>query len=309
MIRFFRLTAACSAIFCATIPVWAQLDAVPTPYPSISATGTHVVKRLPQTVRVIITLQSKGKTFDEALATLNSEQKSALDKLQKLGVDKERVVFGSFGVDQLQENKRRQMEMMIAQRMRQPNQKKPIAAESIALKCTVSVEWPLVGTTAEEIFKESQALKQKIKAADFTPKAGTPTPEEEEMMEEMEGMHMYSGEGQPDGQPQFVYVAKISQEDAQEGYAEALRKAVRQSEVLAKAAGVTAPGLMNLSGSLGKQQGNMNRSFSSGEDYYFIQMMNNQQSGVDGTDDLECLARDPDSVDFTFVIHAVFAMQ
>ena len=312
MTRLFQATAACLVIFFVTTSVQAQLlpdSGADSASPGISVTGTHVVKRLPETFRVIVTLQAKGKTFDEALAILNNEKESALDKFQTLGVDKERIEFGNFGIDQLQENKQRQMEAMVAQRVRIQNQRKSVAAESIALKCTVSVDWPLAGTTSEEIFKESHALKQKIKVADFTAKKVALTPEEEEMMEEMAGMIHHIEQPGSDGGPLFIYVSKISDADAQTAYAEAFAEAVKQGEALAKATGfITMGKLTSISGRLDKRQQATNRNYAYGMDYHIMQMMHGQQLGIDGKDDSECLSANPDPVDFTFIINAVFAM-
>ena len=172
--RCFSVMTTCLVFLGITMTAWAQYQEflpmnmppgnTALPYPAISVSGRSTVKSLPDTVRVIIPIQVKAKTIDEALTSLKAEQKSAIEKILKIGFKKEQVEFDNFGFDLSQENKRRQMEAMISQRMKQPGQKKTEAPESVALKCVLIAESPIAGKTAEEILKECYTLKQKINA-------------------------------------------------------------------------------------------------------------------------------------------------
>ena len=309
--RYFSTTILSLAIFGATLTAWAQMpNHSAVPYPAISASGTSSVKRLPETLRVMIALTAKGKTIEEAFANMTSEQKSALEKMEKLGVAKERIRFDNLSIDQSQDDRRQQMQTMIAQRMRQPAGQRPSLPEEINLRCMLVAERPLTGKTVEEILKESYVLKQKIKEADFTPKKAAMTPEEEELMEEMEGMMSRYGDDEPntDGEPRMLYVANVSEADSQKAYAEAFAEARKQGEFLANAASVKLGPLMQFSGNVVNNQRNMGYSgYSySRQDYFLMELLNSQNNA--GAK-LEILSITPDSMEMTFYAQAVFMME
>jgi len=317
--RFFSTTTLCLAIFAATTTAWTQFPGMgmsgmtggpgAVPYPAVIASGTSSVKCLPETMRMMITLQAQGKTIEEALANMDTEQKSALDQIAKLGVAKERVRFDGLNIDPSQDDRRRQMEMMIAQRMRQPaGQKPPTLAETVRLKCMLVAELPLTGKTPEEILKESHTLKQNIKAADFSAKKEAMTPEEEELMEEMEGMmSRYGDDSDSDDEPRILYVANIPEAESQKAYAEAFAQARKNGEFLATAAGVKLGTLMQFSGSVVNNQRSMMGYNYSRQDYYLMELLAGSQNTLGAKQ--EVLAVTPDPMELVFYVHAVFMME
>ena len=308
--RFFQTTAICAAFFGATTTVWGQSLLTQAPsYPSISASGSSNVKCLPETVQGVIALQVKGKTAEEAIEKMKAEQKTALEKLQKIGIEQEHVRFEDFGIDQFQESRQRQMEIMVMQRIR-PNAAPPkplLAAESIALKCMLIVELPLTGKTPVDILKESLSLKQKIKTADFAPKKEAMTPEEEEQEEEMAGMmHHYSDEPVSEGEPQLIYIANLSDESLQKAYTEAFAQARKQGEMLATATNAKLGTLMEFSGDVNRNR-SMSYAYSSNQDHYMMQLMRSQEFGDDKP--MQGISMSPDSIEFSITVHAVFVME
>jgi uncharacterized protein YggE len=316
--RFFLVTAAFSAIVSAATITRAQFSAYEMAAMSggagantISASGTAVVKRLPTTIRVIVPLSVKGKSMEEAMTKLKAERENASAKVQKFKADKKDIKFSSPSPASTQNNRQRQMEMMIAQRMNQNKKKSAPATESVTLACTMTVEWPLAGKTAEDIILESHALKQKIKAAELTGKkeAEKLTPEEEEQAAEMAEMARNQGEDpQAANEPQFLFVAKIAAEDRQKAFSEAFAQAQKNGELLAKAAGIELGSLVGLSG-----QGRGNQSFADEYSPYassiYQRQMRMQQLGEDSEQQTtESVATDPDMVSFTFGISAIFKM-
>jgi hypothetical protein len=260
-------------------------------------------------------LQTKGKTIDEALTAMKAEQQSALDKLQKIGFAPERITFEDFGVDQAQDNNRRQMEMMVAQRIRQSNPRPAAAAaESVTLKCMVFAESPLTGKTVEDILKESYTLKQKVKAANIITKK-TMTPEEEELEEEMAGM-VFTGEQNFDSEPRLLYAVKLLKEESQKAYAEAFVQAQQQGDFLVAAVGAARGRLLQLSGSVNSSQRNNLRRYSSQQDYYLMNLVNDPQSMFDpvmgqmtGTNSMTGLSISPDPIEFVFRVQAAFGIR
>lgn len=227
--------------------------------PVVSVSGTNTVKCLPDTVRLVHTLQSKGKTIDEALSKMKAEQNSIVGKLSEIGFAKERIRFDGLGIDLMQENKRRQLEAMIAQKMRGPVSKIDSATEAIAepilLKCSLLAEYPLAGKTLEEILKETQPLKQQIKTVDFAPKPEELTPEEEELAEEIEALgRQHSDESTSGNEPRIVYVARMTKEQKTDAFAATFEQVRREAEFLANAAGAKSDALISLSGHLSQSQ-------------------------------------------------------
>ena len=314
--RFFSTALIGLAFFFVPITSWGQfpsgfpqmvLTTADASSPAISAAGTSSIKRLPSTIRVIVPIQAKGKTIEDALKSLETERKTALDKIQKIGFTEENIRVEGFSFDQSQENKRRQMERMIAQRMGQAGAKKTTSTESVAIRCMLYAEWPMTGNTVEEIFKESHTLKQKILAANLIPKPEGLSPEEEELAEEMEAMN-YSGEEESSNEPRFIFVAKVSDEEGQKAYAEAFEQAQKQGALLAKAAGFKLGPLKQIAGSVTKNQETMEPYSRYNHDPYLAQMIHAQQFGNDETSQFEGIAASPDSITFTFIIHVSFGM-
>ena len=316
MTRFFTTVAICLA-FCGTATtVWGQYgyleQSVPLitqaqAYPSITASGSSSVKCLPEIVQVIVALRAKGKTFEEALTSLEAEQKTALEKLQKLGVASERVRIHDFSVDRDQDAARKQLEMMLARQMRQAGQKTPVLPESVALKCMLFIEHPLTSKTAADILKEGYALAQKIKSADLSPKKPM-TPEEEEIAEEMAGMMGFSSNSQDfDSEPRLVYVAHLPDEEYQKAFTEAFVQARQQGEVLAKGANAKLGVLMQLSGSTKKNVGSpLERFYSSNQDQYLMQLMMDQQFTFPLS---KASSQNPNAIEFLINVNAVFMME
>jgi len=315
--RFFSTALVGLAFFFVPITSWGQFSPVlpqtvlttsDASSAIISATGTSTIKRLPSTIRVIIPIQAKGQTIEDALKSLETERKTVLDKIQKIGFTEENVRVENFSFDQSQENKRRQMEMMVARRMRQAGPKKAVTTESVAIRCTLFAEWPMTGNTVEDIFKESHALKQKVAAANLMPKSEKLSPEEEELAEEMEAMDYSSGEEESNNEPRFIFVAKISDEEGQKAYTEAFEQAQKQGDILAKAAGFKLVSLKQLTGNITKSQENSEPYSRYNHDPYLTQMIHSQQFGNSETKQFEGIATSPDSIVFTFIVQVSFGM-
>lgn len=312
--------AICFVFYATSLTALAQFGqppqlptAQPVPYPAIAASGQHSVKCLPETVQVIVELQAKGKTIDEALSNLKTIQTNALDKLQKIGIEKERVRFEDFGIDQSQDNARRQMEMMIAQRAR-VGQRNVATAESVSVKCTLFIESPLTGKTVEEILKESHTLRQKIKEANIVPQP-TMTPEEQELAEEMEGMGIgpsaMGGTQQGFGNgPQLVYIANLPTEEYQKALMEAYKQARWQVGFLTTAPEPRIPlgRLVQITGGVNKNiMGDDFMYFSSSDSNYgLIRWVASQNNTASPT---RLISTNPDSMEFRVNVQVVFEIK
>jgi hypothetical protein len=106
---------------------------------------------------------------------------------------------------------------------------------SVSLK----VELPLKASSSEELLILANDLQEKVKAADLgrTKDLKQLSAQEEELAEESgEGGNPYE-DGQPKpGEPVFLFVSKISEQEQAKALAEAYQKAKREAERLARAA-------------------------------------------------------------------------
>jgi Tfp pilus assembly protein PilV len=150
------------------------------------------------------------------------------------------------------------MEMMIRQRMRSSGKK--AAAKTgeppVSLSATLTAEWPLSAASADDMLIACQTLTTKIRAADLAgakEAQATASAEDQETAEESAGSSSSSFEEQgqtPPGEPRFVYVAKISEEDENKALADAFAQAKAQAVRLSRTAGAELGALSSISGNL-----------------------------------------------------------
>jgi len=282
---------------------------------AISAVGQAVVKRQPSAMRMYVQLVVKGKSMKDALAEMKKRREAAIAKLQDLGADKESVSCDGLSLSTPGSNQRRQMEMMVMSRMGKKPPKGLQVPKLVSLSTTLTAEWPIKEGSAEQLLIFSEALKEKVKAADIAGAKEKPklTPEEEELAEEMaEMMPGSSGQEIPIGEPHFLYVARITEEDREKAMADAFAKAKANAQQLAKTADIPLGRLLGISGG-GSTSTDYDQSglYSGGMDYerqnYIRQLVAGQQNQEDSKN--ETLGADPESLGFQFAVYATFALE
>ena len=213
---------------------------------TISATGAASIKRSPETLRLQIEVSAKAKNLKDALAALKTLREGAVEKLTKMDAVQDSIKIADPHINTAISNRQRQMEMMVRQRMRQGGKKAKKATEKpITVSATLTAEWKLKATEPEALLLEAQTIEDKVRAAELSGGKGTQGGEYEELAEEMADVEMYDdGQLQP-GEPIFIYVTRISDEDRSKALAEAFAKAQKRAGELSRAAGV---GLGPLSG-------------------------------------------------------------
>ena len=160
----------------------------------------------------------------------------------------------------------------------------------------------------------AQGIEEKIKAADLAgmKEAEKLAPEEQEFEEEAGQMMMnrFGEEAPPPGQPHFLFVATLPQEDREKAMNEAVANARKRAAELAKAAGVELGPLIGLSGHCGAQS-----SFGNGFNPYqqygqsdFLRQMVMQQTGED-PDGQQNEAMSPDPGKLKFLCSATVLFQ
>lgn len=218
---------------------------------TVSGSGVQMIKRKPDTLRLQVELSAKAKTLPEALAKLKTVREAAIEQLIKLSADKNSIKVADAKLNATVSDRQRQMEMMVQQRMRQGGRraKKP-PEKPVMVSAVLTAEWKLGGANAEALLIESQAIQDKVRAADLAGKASEEmSPEEEELAAEMEQeMMMYSDSGQPKpGEPMFIFVAKISADERDKAMAQAFAKAKESAQQLSRAAAIELGPLVGLS--------------------------------------------------------------
>jgi len=304
----FRLVATMAFMLSlSATPAWGQLGEAGT----VSGTGMVSVKQKPTLLRMTIQLQEKGKTVQESLAKLKDRRDAAVLQLQSLGAKKADIVASDPTLSAGKTDEEQQMQQMMMQQMRSRG-RAPKALQlpkSVTTTSTLTVEWPLTMETNEELLLFADTLQDKIEAADLAglkePKKLTP--EEEELQAEMEeAMSGYGGYGdnQPKpGEPSFVYVAKISEDERAKALAAAFDKAKTQAQGLAVAARAKLGKLSSLSG--GASQSN---DEAYGYNNYAMQMMMAQATNS-GNDENEAMVASPGMVTFQVIVTATFRLE
>jgi uncharacterized protein YggE len=222
--------------------------------PAGNVTGRGVVelKRQPDILRVQVEILAKGKDLTEALARLKERREAARSSLATLGVSKDAFVFGepSFGAEKTDQQKR--IEAMVARQLRATGARTGAKAKQPAptvLSLWLQFQMPLKASDTEELLLVSHKLQERIRAADL---AGLKeleklAAEDEEAAEEARLAESMGFETEPKrGEPVFLFVKKVSEEEAARALAEAVQKARQQAGKLARAAGEELGVLLHL---------------------------------------------------------------
>lgn len=284
---------------------------------TVSGMGNVTIKPQPSALRMHIELVAKGKDLPEALAKLKDRREAAAAQLETLKANKGSITFGSPGLSQIQDAQRRQLEALIRQRMRSGKRvpKGLKAPKSVTVAMKLSAEWPLQADGPEGLLLAAQQIIEKVKAADLAGvgQAEKLSPEEEELADEItEPFGGMDEEKVEPGEPFFLYVARISDQQRDRAMAEAFAKAKLQAQQLARAAGIRLGPLTGLTGQGGGSSEVMASQFGGfgyARQQYLQRLIG--QADFPGMDEKgnETASAQPDSLVFTFMVRASFGFQ
>ncbi len=308
----FHATCCLTAILLFPALAGAQLSSF-EPQPHVEGTGDAVIERTPETLRLSMQLMAKKMQIKPCIAQLKERCEAAKAALVALGAVKDSIKIGAPQVDETQAAYRKQMEMMMAQQMRQRGKKKK--AEVVfptVLVAQLTADWPLAGKSADEILILSHDLSEKIKAADLsgTKKSEKLLPEEEEVMEESEGANLqrYNQGNEKPGEPVFVYVSMVPPDLQEKGLAEAFDKAKQSAARLAKAAGSSLGLLRSVhKDDTTSEALDMQNFRGMGGDYG--QYMWLRQRTATRTSGTEVIGQSPDKIDYHIRVVASFELR
>ncbi|HEY2252529.1 MAG TPA: SIMPL domain-containing protein [Planctomycetaceae bacterium] len=290
----------------------------------VSGNGIVTISRQPETMRVTVAIQGKGGTLKDALAAVKTRTEAAKKQVAALGANKDTIKVESPKIntqqaDQQQAMMQRQMQRAMMQQMNKTKKAgkkdkeaaKP--AEPVLVAAMFTAEWKLDAKTPEDLLIAVHGLQEKIKAADLAgmKDAEKLSPEQEEMLEEMEQAQQfnYNGNETPKpGEPIFMFVSRIPEDEREKAIAAAFQKAKTQASKLAKAAGTELGALKSLSSTSRSGNANNYNQYNS-RAWQAMQMAGLGQSDDDNEADgnsTEALGVEPGPVKFHVTVMAAF---
>ena len=281
---------------------------------AVAGTGIESIKGMPEVMRMHVQISATGKNLKEALSKLETRQAAVEKQLGELGAVKDSIVVSSPKASAGPGNQQ-MMEMMLRQRMMRARGKKVAKddeAKSASASATVTAEWSLKGADATALLIAADALQEKIKSADLAKTKGSEelSPEEEEEQEEMATamVNEDGSEGGPKpGEPAFVFVRKISDEELATATASAFAKAKKQAEQLSTAAGAKLGALRQLRQQQSSAGGDEDYSYNPYTRESAIYRYLKQQAS--GNSAQEAVGADASEVKLNIAIHASFSVK
>ena len=275
----------------------------------ISGSGTVLVKRRPEIMRMQVVLSGSGKTIQDALAKLKTVRESAVKRLEELGADKSSIKVDppTAGVTQQQQNLEMMMRQQLAARGRAVASNDG-APKSVDVSAALTADWQLKDESAEERLVRVHELQEKVRGADLA-KAKDATHrslEEQEKDEETAALmaSYQSDNGPKPGEPTFLFVSKISEQDRDQAVAEAFQKATTEAARLSKAAGIKRGKLRSLHA--GETDIDYDANMYAGGSQAYVYQMLQQQRAKGKTSTNEAVGADPAEVKVTITVTASF---
>lgn len=283
---------------------------------SVAGTGTVSISRLPEILRVQVAITSKGATLKEAIAALKTRSDAARLQVVTLGAEKDSVKIEAPRIAVQDPNRRRAMDMMLAQRAKQASKKGAAASKTaprVEVTATLTAEWKLMAKDPEALLLAVHPLQEKIRIADLAGKAEAEklSPEQEELMEEMEaaGQRFSASDEEPAGAPDFLFVSRVNSAEHEKAMRDAFQSAQQHAAKLAKAAGSDLGILRSISSfddPSGEYEDYGRRGYGQSP-YRLMQQTSRRQSTGDGQ--LEAVGVEPNLVKYTVSVTVAFDLK
>jgi hypothetical protein len=193
------------------------------------------------------------------------------------------------------------MQMVMA--MQNRGGKKPTTGPSnVNVTATLSADLPLKSANPDELLITVADLQDKLKSA-FKSAAKAATPEEQEVMEEMQAAEdANAGPQAKPGEPAFLYVHVITEAEQNKALADAFAQAKRSAERLAKAAGSELGEIRNLTST-----SNSGGQDSDPQNMYLAAMMGSRPAASDSA--VEATGAQPGPVTSRITVTASFGLK
>jgi hypothetical protein len=285
---------------------------------TVTGHGTAELQKQAEYLRIHVEILAKGRDPREALTKLREKRQNAQSFLQGLGVSAPGISFSDPAVTSENDEAQRHRAMFIRHMMRNQGKKpeaKPKAPPPVMVACTLKAEIRLKAPNAEELLVLAHTLEGQLRAADLGGmrdlKQATPQDEElaQEAQEEM--IDMNEGNMPKRGEPLFLYVCKVSDEEQSQVLAQAFQKARREAAQLARAAAADLGPLYHLDGN--SPEGFNAADLISGENpnsYQVLQqLLIDRDRPVGSKQSGEAVGLQPGKVTFRVVLSAAFELK
>jgi uncharacterized protein YggE len=291
---------------------------------AVSGSGAVVLKRKPEILRMFVEISAKGKNLKEALDKLKDRRDAVEKRLAEIGADKDSIKIDSPKIPPVDPNRQRQLQQMVQMRMRERGKrvtKKPDSAKPVTVAVSVTADFPLSADDADGILLAAGGLEERIRKADLagSKEKDEQSPEDEEIAEEAGEMELF---GDPNaakpGEPNFVFVAKISAEARAKALASAFEKAKIQAAQVAAAAGAKLGDLRRVSSQNyagrgaygGFEEAYAYQQMGGGSAYRrFLMQMQQTDAGETDADTSEAFGAQPGEVHFPLTVTAEFSLK
>jgi uncharacterized protein YggE len=272
----------------------------------ITAEGQADISLLPKRIRMTVSLQARDPDMEAALAALKTKREEALSKLATLGVVEDSIQSGDPEISQAAVARQRQMQAMLQQRLRGREEiaKRLAQKEVVVLSQELTAEWEIKGATVGEVLSYCYALTKRISAAKIAgeEEAEELSLEEQEILAEI-NEYGYGGEEQANpGDPQFVYVAALSDKQRSDAIAKAFAQARAQAELIAQATSAKLGEVRAMRASSNTQ------SLNPYDEYAAYRYARSGQAPPSGASN-EAISPTPGKVKFAVEVRAAFAIE
>jgi hypothetical protein len=209
---------------------------------TVRGTGTVTIERQPQRMQMEVDILFRAGSVEDAVAGLREQIETARLQLVELGALEDSITVGDPSIDTRQSGQQQMMQQMITP-FRGPGRTPPAAEtqKPVTVTAVMQAAWELDQSETADLLVRTHELQEQIREADVAgSEAATQlTPEEEEVLEEMQnqyGSYGSSDEAKP-GEPLFYFVADITDEEYRQALADAFQDARARAEELAAATG------------------------------------------------------------------------
>lgn len=286
------------------------------PRGTVGGTGVVTLTRQPDRMRMHIVVMSRGSDLKQALTGLGERTAAAVAQLAALGAVADTIKIGNPTISTQADEQRQQIEQMIAENLRRSGrpQKTGDKPRPVTVTATLTAEWALQTADPSELLVQTHELQEKIRQADLSGSAAASklTPEEEEILEEAQGMFgRYSSSDEPKpGEPVFSFASPISDADYDQALADAFQKAKAEAARIAKATGAELGKLEFVRGDDTNSPDYDSYSYRyDSAAYQTYQMLQSLQGRGDARERREALGVQPGEVTYNVSVSAGFGLK
>ena len=275
--------------------------------PQVSGVGVEKVDLLPSAMRMVLKIEAKGDTLDDALADLQKQFDDLKGKLAATSpVEGTLKMKGPELAGGGPDERMRMMQQMRQRFGRNDNTAAPEKKEGkkvVALEGTVQSEWKLTSGDVASLLRESEKIREAVTAAIPKKAAEEKKSEDEEEAALMQAAQMEQG-AMPAGQPTFLFVGSVDKARLAQARQSAFAKARENAQEIAEAAGGKLGALVTVASNAANAEEVNNM------DYYSMRFMRQAMGMSDrSAGQAEAVSPTLKELSFAVEVNASFALE